>query len=443
MRYVEEKEQKDSICIVGLGYVGVTLAGAFLAKKQNVVGIEVKKEVRDQLRRGDIHLFEPGIESILKEEINNRLTVQQYIPDNLKSVIICVGTPYSQKDDKPDLSYLKEAIESVKDKMTSDTLIIIRSTLPIGVTREFVLPIIQNKIKNPKVVFAPERTIQGKALEELLNLPQVIGTSNNEHFEQAKRIFEKLGVEVVRVRSFETAEMLKLMCNAHTDILYSFGNEMSNISTKFNIDIHEMIEAANHNYPRPDIATPGYVGGSCLTKDPYHLIYSAKQKGYMPHLVKAARDTNENLLKGIMLQINDILERQELDWSTSKIFVSGLAYKGRPETDDLRGSAIWELLNLLKEKKVKEIMLHDFVIDAQKIEEEFGLKAVTFEAGMKETDIVIILNNHPKYQLYSDNIIDIHKKKQKIIYDVWGIYKEVLKDVTNKKCDYLGVGFNG
>lgn len=441
MVYVEDKELTD-VCIVGLGYVGITLAGAFLAKGETVYGVEVKKEVRDSLKDGSIHLFEPGVEEIIQKEYSNKLIVSEEIPHNLKNVIICVGTPYLKEHGKPYLEYLIDAVKAVKDKMTPETLIVIRSTLPVGVTREVVIPILQNIIDNPKVVFAPERTIQGKALEELLSLPQVIGTDNDKHFEEAKALFEKLGVEVVRVTSFETAEMLKLMCNAHTDTLYSFGNEMAKISEGYNVDVHEMVQAANYNYPRPNIAVPGYVGGSCLTKDPYHLIYSAKQKGYFPNLIKAAREKNEHLIRESVNTISEVLKDKNIEWSHAKVFVSGLAYKGKPETDDLRGSAIWELLEILKEKNVSEIVLHDFVIQDDKIQREFGKPVVKFKDGVKQSNIIIILNNHPKYKdEFEKNKLKLDEET--VLFDVWGVFKDKLEHDNEKKYEYLGVGFHG
>ncbi|MDZ4631604.1 nucleotide sugar dehydrogenase [Bacillus cereus] len=441
MIFVEDKELTE-VCIVGLGYVGITLAGAFLAKGQKVFGVEVKQEVRNSLKDGSIHLFEPGVEEVIQKECNDKLIVSEEIPNNLKNVIICVGTPYSKEHEMPYLEYLISAVKAVRDKMTSETLIVIRSTLPVGVTREVVIPILQNSIDNPKVVFAPERTIQGKALEELLSLPQVIGTDNDKHFEEAKILFEKLGVEIVRVDSFETAEMLKLMCNAHTDTLYSFGNEMAKVSEGYNVDIHEMVQAANHNYPRPNIAVPGYVGGSCLTKDPYHLIYSARQKGYFPKLIKTARENNELLVGETIEKISGILKKKNIEWNKTKVFVSGLAYKGRPETDDLRGSAIWEVLKLIEAKKVADIFLHDFVIEEAKIQKEFDKQVVSFKEGFESSNIIIILNNHPKYKNeFDDNQFEINKDA--IIFDVWGILKDKFKNESEKKYEYLGVGFHG
>jgi UDP-N-acetyl-D-mannosaminuronic acid dehydrogenase len=144
-----------------------------------------------------------------------------------------------------------------------------------------------------KLVMAPERTIQGQALRELVELPQVVGGLDEASRRAGVEFFGGLAETVVEVSDLETAEMVKLSNNCHTDLIYSFGNEIALIAERHGLDPLEVIRAANVGYPRPDLAKPGYVGGGCLSKDPYIMIDSAGD--YRPYLVGQARQLNEFL----------------------------------------------------------------------------------------------------------------------------------------------------
>ena len=140
---------------------------------------------------------------------------------------------------------------------------------------------------------APERTIQGQALRELVELPQVVGGLDAASTDTVAGVFAELARRVVPVSSLEAAEMVKLANNCHTDLIYAFGNEIALIAERHGLDPLEVIRAANLDYPRPDLAKPGYVGGGCLSKDPYIMISSAGDRE--PFLVGRARELNEFL----------------------------------------------------------------------------------------------------------------------------------------------------
>ncbi|MEC1686909.1 nucleotide sugar dehydrogenase [Bacillus mojavensis] len=430
--------QRKNICIMGLGYVGITLAVAFLLKGHKVTGVEIKESIRSSLKDGQLHIQEPGMETIIKESVDQkRFLIRSKLPDQVDTVFICVGTPFDKASGQPVLCYIEEALKMLNGKISEETLIIVRSTVPIGTTNK-VYQLLKEYVDEPKVVFAPERTIQGKALKELLSLPQIIGTANAQHFKEAKEIFELLQVEILRVHSLEAAELIKLACNSHTDLIYSFGNELANIANCFDLDVYEVIEAANHHYPRPDICKPGYVGGSCLTKDPYHLIFAAQQNGYMPRLIHSARQLNEKMPEIILNQIERKLEKA---WKDVTVIISGLAYKGVPETDDLRGSAVWDMIHLLKLRGVNSIRGHDFVLNKEKIL-EIGIEPISFEEGLLHSDVTIILNNHPKYLEVDIKETVSKMNKNFILYDLWGVWKERSESFTST-INYMGVGYNG
>ena len=157
----------------------------------------------------------------------------------------------------------------------ADTLVVVRSTVPVGATRAIVLPELAARWPAPRLALAPERTIQGQALRELEELPQVVGGLDAASGEAAAELFSRLTRRVVRVSSLEAAELVKLVNNCHTDLIYGYGNEVALLAERFGLDPLEVIQGANLEYPRPDLAKPGFVGGGCLSKDPYILLSAA------------------------------------------------------------------------------------------------------------------------------------------------------------------------
>ncbi|MBO8162759.1 MAG: nucleotide sugar dehydrogenase [Brevibacillus sp.] len=436
------------VCIVGMGYVGLTLAAAFLSKGVQVHGIELNESVRRRLNNGEIHLLEPGVAEIVRSSVSDparlSLRVSAEWPHRVNTVVICVGTPYDRKREEPRLEALTQAVEAAAQRITDDGLLVIRSTVPVGTTRSVVLPILARYGVQPHLAVAPERTIQGKALEELMALPQVIGTDDSSDLIKAKELFSLLGPEIVPVSSYEAAELIKLVCNAYTDVRYGFGNEVALLASGFGLDAHEIIAAANHNYPRPAIARPGYVGGSCLTKDPYHLMHAAQHSANKPCLIAAARTVNESLPDAILNQIEQALIAMDRRWPELTVTLSGLAYKGEPETDDLRGSMLWELLPRLKARGVRNIMGHDFVLDDDVIRAQ-GLVPAALEDALS-SDLIMIMNDHRRYQTFPIEEKLPKAGQGRLIYDVWGVYKHRLAlfgKGGETAIRYMGVGFGG
>src|SRR3989344_6766916 len=161
------------ICIIGMGFVGLTL-GAVLAKKKFIVtGVEVNTQVAEQLKRGEPHFHEKGLGVLMKKYLGEYLFITTKVPKEPQDVyIISVGTPINKQTKKPILDHVVNAAQSIKDVLSDNCLIILRSTVPLGVTRNIVKPILDQSGKKYHLAFCPERTIEGKAIVELQELPQ-------------------------------------------------------------------------------------------------------------------------------------------------------------------------------------------------------------------------------------------------------------------------------
>jgi len=281
----------QTLCVVGMGYVGLTLTAALARAGHVVHGVDAQPAVLESLRCGRPHIYEPGLEEIFAELIGTKIFVDsEPHAESLDAAVICVSTPIDPVVRRPDLANLARASNDIAGWATPETVVVVRSTVPVGTSREVVLPPLLRAWGRARLVMAPERTIQGRALHELVELPQVVGGLDADSLRAGMSLFRELAREVVPVSTLETAEMVKLANNCHTDLIYSFGNELALIAESRGIDPLEVINAANLHYPRPDLCKPGFVGGGCLSKDPYLMLGSST---YEPYLVGRARELNE------------------------------------------------------------------------------------------------------------------------------------------------------
>ena len=286
----------NTVGIVGLGYVGLTLAVTLARKGFSVHGMDASTRVLDALAQKRPHLFEPGVEEGLQAYLGERLFVGPALPERgVEAAILCVSTPVNPDTHAPELENLRRAARHIVERCADGTLVIVRSTVPVGGSRSVVLPELRARWGRQRLAFAPERTIQGQALRELEELPQVVGGLDPESRDLAAALFSRVTNRIVSVGSLETAELVKLVNNCHTDLIYSYGNEVAFMAERWGLDPLEVIRAANLDYPRPDLAKPGFVGGGCLSKDPYILMSAATAAGYTPWLVGQARGLNERL----------------------------------------------------------------------------------------------------------------------------------------------------
>jgi UDP-N-acetyl-D-mannosaminuronic acid dehydrogenase len=413
--------ERADVAIVGLGYVGLTVAVAMATAGLRVHGVDANPGLVDGLRRREPPFFEPGVREALIGLPAGRLEVSRSLPAALpRVVIICVGTPVDDDTKRADLSALEEVAEAVAERADEDTLVVLRSTVPVGTTRRVLWGALARHVASPLLAFCPERTIQGKALEEIRGLPQVIGGVDQQSIERACEVFAPLATNHVVVSSIEAAEMVKLVCNAHTDLIYGYGNEVALMAEALSLDAVEVIDAANLDYPRPDLSKPGFVGGGCLVKDPYLLAAAASEHGYTPSLVLAARRLNEHLPDHVAARLLAVLGASGRSGADSKILICGLAYKGFPPTDDLRGAAAPVLIEALR-PHVGSLVGHDLLVTATRARSQLGIDLVALEEGFEGADAVVFLTDHPAYRALDLKVLAPRLRRPAVVFDTWGV----------------------
>jgi UDP-N-acetyl-D-mannosaminuronic acid dehydrogenase len=426
---------RKTVGVVGMGYVGLTLTAALARKGYVVHGVDVQPSVLDSLARGRPHIFEPGVADAFTDHIGRSIFVAPQLPrDTLDAAVLCVSTPVDEHTHRPNLSNLASAARMVAEWCGPETLVVVRSTVPIGTSRRVVLPPLLQAWGHVRLVMAPERTIQGQALRELVELPQVVGGLDDESLRDGVALFEGLAQRVVPVSTLETAEMVKLANNCHTDLIYSYGNEIALIAERHSLDPLEVIRAANIDYPRPDLARPGYVGGGCLSKDPYIMISSAGEPE--PFLVGRARALNEHLPEHVAKTVVNMIREERGDTQGAELAVLGWAYKGWPPTDDMRGTPIATMLPVFSEAGLT-VLGHDPMVSDDVIR-QYGGEPISLDKAFSGSDAVLVINDHPDYRGIELTSV-LGDRRPTVIYDSWRILDE--REVTAAGIRYAGIGY--
>jgi UDP-N-acetyl-D-mannosaminuronic acid dehydrogenase len=428
----------NTVGVVGLGYVGLTLAVTLARKGFTVHGTDVSPRVLEALGQKRPHLFEPGVEEGLRAYLGERLFVAPTLPaGGVEAAILCVSTPVDAVSHRPELDNLRSAARHVAERCREATLVIVRSTVPVGASRAVVLPELRARWTEPRLAFAPERTIQGQALRELEELPQVVGGLDAASRDAAAALFARVTPRIVPVASLEAAEMVKLVNNCHTDLIYSYGNEVALMAERWGLDPLEIIRAANLDYPRPDLAKPGFVGGGCLSKDPYILTSAATAAGYTPWLVSRARGLNEHLPVHVAERLVTMIRQTRGGTEGARLTVLGWAYKGWPPTDDMRGTPIVPMLPILRAAGLT-LRGHDFLVGSDVIR-GLGAEPVTPEAGFAGADAVLVVNNHPEYAKLDLRRLLPTLRRPAVLFDAWRMLDE--EAVRAAGVRYAGIGY--
>lgn len=437
------KVHDKKIFILGLGYVGLTL-GLILAENNfEVLGYDKNKKIRNMLKLKKKTFFENGLQEYLDKYINKNFKITDNPSYNADVHIITVGTPLKNGTTTPDMQHLKNAIDIICKNIKKNDLIILRSTVPLGTCRDIVIPLVEKKTKlefgkDIRISFCPERTVEGLALKELKFLPQLIGSFDKNSYDQSSKIFNKY-TSVVNLEKLESAEMAKLIDNSFRDVMFGYSNQMALISDKFNLNLNNIISKINNGYKRNyvPIPSPG-VGGPCLSKDPYLLNYSFEKFNLKASMSIEARKISNKMIHKVYNFCKNYLKKNKINISKSKIFISGIAFKGDPETSDVRGSTAIDLIRIFKKKKFKNIFLHDFCAEKSELK-KYGNVSTNFSSGCNNSNIIIIMNNNRKY--LDINLLDSLQKVNKpcLIFDSWNILNpEIIRD--KKHITYKSIG---
>ena len=419
---------QGKVTVVGMGFVGITLAIALAKKNQKVIGYDINESIINTLKDGESHVDEPGINSLInnyKDEEKLKFTSSLLNSDS-DTYLICVGTPVDFNK-KTDNSFLLNCIKDISPFLKNGDLIIIRSTVGIGTTRNIIIPKLEEYTglkpgKELFVSFSPERTVQGNSLYEIENLPQLVSGYSSICLTKAIDFWRKISNSVIQMDSLESCELAKLANNSYRDLTFAFSNGISQVCDSLQVDAEKLINSINEGYPRSMIPKPSPgVGGYCLTKDPYILAYSDACPEKFRNMINYSREVNNSQIDFMLNHLETFLTNKEYKHQDIHVLIIGLAFKGIPQTNDIRGSNSIDLFNKIK-NKVKRVSGFDLALNSKTNIE--GLNLVKDFDSLKEiigsTHAIFIMNNNPN-NISNDFLNWI--RPQTFISDPWCFFR--------------------
>lgn len=401
-RTLEQKirDRSAQLGVIGLGYVGLSLALEMAEKGFRVTGIDIDGGKVEAVNAGSSYIFDLPNESLFSMVVNGALRATQSFTavESLDTISICVSTPLRKTKD-PDLSYIVAAVEAVHNHLRPGKLIVLESTTYPGTTREVVLPILEKSgLKAGRdffLAYSPERVDPGNKVFTTSNIPKVIGGITPRCTELATLLYQQVVESTVPVSSPESAEMVKLLENTFRSVNIGLANEMAGMCSKLHINVWEVIEAAKTKpfgfmpfYPGPGL------GGHSNLVDPYYLAWKARMNGFEPRLIELAGIINGQMPDFTLNRIADALNKHKKSINGSCLLALGVTYKS--DVSDIRESAALEVVRLLMKEGAK-VSYSDPYVSKVEIGSEVLVSAKLTPQLLKSMDCVVILTNHSAF----------------------------------------------
>jgi len=387
----------DIVIVGGLGHVGLPLGIAFADKGKKVCLYDVDEKKADMVIKGKMPFIEYGAEPILKEVLDNKnLAVSLDINDvsKAKHVIVAIGTPIDEYMNPKTRQFL-EFFDNLMKYLDSSQTIIIRSTVYPHTCQQLL-----NSLGDEEwsIAYCPERIVQGYAIKELKELPQIVAGLSDEAVESASELFSVLSPKIIKT-SIGEAELVKLFSNAWRYIQFAVANQFYMISDKFGVDYDKVRAAMREGYERAhSLPSAGFAAGPCLLKDTMQLVAFNNNNFLLGH---AAMTINEGLPNFIVENL-----RRRHDLSKIKVGILGMAFKA--DIDDIRDSLSYKLGKILRFHGAKVCYSDEFAKNPD---------FVSKEELINSSDVVIIGVPHSAYKglVIPDNIE---------VVDLWGVTKK-------------------
>ena len=390
-----KKFEKDVVVIGGCGHVGLPLAIMFASKSLKVVAFDTNTQVVATVNSGSMPFDEPGADDVLKQVIATKsftASSDRQFVSLAEHVVVVIGTPVDEHLN-PDPEAVPNVVMSLLDVLKDGQHLVLRSTIYPGVTK-LVEKVIASSGKKIDVSFCPERIAEGKAIEELVALPQIISGRTGIAVERAKELFSSLTQNVIVVTP-EEAELAKLFTNTWRYIKFAAANQLYTIANDFGVDFERVRHAITTDYPRAsDMPGAGFAAGPCLFKDTMQL---------------AAFNNNNFTLGHSSMMINEglplyLVSRIEKKYDLTKMTVGVLGMAFKAESDDIRSSLSYKLKRILRFKALEVVCADSLVRDDNGLISEIEL--------LQKSDLIVIGAPHRRYAS-----LEISKP----VIDIWNI----------------------
>jgi UDP-N-acetyl-D-galactosamine dehydrogenase len=417
-----------TLCIIGLGYVGLPLAVEF-GKKINTIGFDINQSRVDALGKGIDHTLELNAEE-LAEAKQLRYTTNEADIKNADVYIVTVPTPINDSK-QPDLTPLEKASALLGRVISKNAIVVFESTVYPGCTEEVCVPIIE-KIsglifnKDFYAGYSPERINPGDKQHRVHNIIKITSGSTPDVAEYVDQLYRKIVVVGThKASSIKVAEAAKVIENTQRDINIALINELALIFKRLDIDTLEVLEAAGTKWNFLPFR-PGLVGGHCISVDPYYLTHKAQQVGYNPEVILAGRRINDGMGTFIADSVVKMMTQRKAHVVDSNILIMGLTFK--ENCPDLRNTRVIDIINDLRSYNAN-VHVFDPWADKAEAQHEYGLDLIDApQAGAY--DAVILCVGHDKFRTLGVDAIRAFGKPNHVLFDV----KHILpKDVVDAR----------
>ena len=402
------RKKHESIAVVGLGYVGLPLALTFAENEFSVIGIDVDQQKIKKLRNSESYL-----KHINNARISRTIETKKLIPTldfseakKCMAIILCVPTPLN-KNREPDLTYVSNTLNSLKNFLRKGQLLSLESTTYPGTTEEILQPKLESlgfKVgEDIFLAFSPERVDPGNKLYNTKNTPKVVGGVTKECTKLACSVYNHSIDSTVPVSSPRAAELVKLYENTFRSVNIAMANEMALIANKLDIDVWEVIEAAATKpfgfmpfYPGPGL------GGHCIPIDPSYLSWKMKSLNYDARFVALAEQINTSMPNYVVKKVGLALNSQKKAINGSNVLILGVAYK--PNINDVRESPALDVIKNLT-RFGANITYNDNFIPKIAITSDLSLSSKSIsDINYSDYDCIAILTDHSYFKI--DQIVD-------------------------------------
>lgn len=391
---------RESICVIGLGYVGLPTALTFARSGLMVKGHDQNAQRVADLNAGKNLINEEGMQELLRDGLASGCFRAYDSVQPAEAFFICVPTPINDTS-APDLEAVFSAVDKIKKVIQPGNLVVLESTSPVGTTQRIYEELSRHLQQNNPgaeriyAAYCPERILPGKVIEELTTLDRVVGGVDAPSAARAKRYFSSLTRGQCHETEAKTAEFVKLSENAFRDVNIAFANELKNLCSTHGVAINEVRRFANM-HPRVQILEPGIgVGGHCIPIDPWFLIHDTPSS--TPSVIRSARLVNN---RQPHLVVNHVVELSKQN-HYKKLSVFGLSYKAN--VNDFRESPAMEIVRNLADTKLFSIEAYDPFVQRGRNEEAFHSTMIKDMTSVSPGELNLFLVAHNEFKpLISD-----------------------------------------
>jgi UDP-N-acetyl-D-mannosaminuronic acid dehydrogenase len=378
----------NTICLLGLGYIGLPTGSIFALAGKDVIGVDPSPRVQAALRSGLASFDEPELQTLVSAAINSgRLRVQTR-PETADAFIIAVPTPLDPATNRADLRFVEQAARDIVPFLRRGNLVVLESTVPPGTTRDVLAPILATSGLVPgrdmHLAHCPERVLPGRILIELEQNDRLAGGLTPACAEAAADLYRAFVKGAIMRTDASTAEMVKVMENTFRDVNVALANEFALIAERIGVDVWEAIRLANH-HPRVSVLRPGPgVGGHCIAVDPWFLVDAAPEE---TRLIRTARTVNDAMPEHVVDRLAALVA------PPAPVALLGITYKA--EVDDVRESPALRVAELAAERGYS-VRLCDPHVKAQTA----GLPAplLPIEQALRDAEAIVLLVDHRAFQ---------------------------------------------